>query len=100
MIDSAVKITRSMTTGLPKAALITTLLHMAMFVGLRVAVRQDLPCVRCGRGLNEAHMPLQTWDIRYSDAAATRLPYGRARIGHAERASLHATPDVLGAEVR
>lgn len=56
--------------------------------------------VRCGRGLNEAHMPLQTWDIWYPDAAATRLPYGRARIDHAERAFLHAAPDVLRAEVR
>jgi hypothetical protein len=43
---------------------------------------------------------METWDIWYPDAAATGLPFCRARIEHADEVLLHAAPESLRVEVR
>lgn len=43
---------------------------------------------------------MHTWELWYPAAAATGLPFTRARIDPADVVLVHAAPDVLRAEVR
>jgi hypothetical protein len=43
---------------------------------------------------------METWDIWYPDAAASGLPFCRARIAHADEVLVHAAPESLRVEVR
>jgi hypothetical protein len=45
-------------------------------------------------------MPNQTWELYYPRAAATGLPFARARIDPSDVLWVHAAPDALAATVR
>lgn len=47
-----------------------------------------------------ANSQIQIWDLWYSKAAATGLPFGRGRLDRTEVLLVHAPPPVLTVEVR
>jgi hypothetical protein len=47
-----------------------------------------------------ATKPVQTWELWYPDAAATGLPFARARIDPTGVLWVHAAPEVLAVTVR
>jgi hypothetical protein len=47
-----------------------------------------------------ATKPIQTWELWYPEAAATGMPFARARIDPATVLWVHAAPEVLAVTVR